>query len=85
MILLPIATKLRKKTDRRQVNIMARYSMEFKKNAVSLFKSEGITKTCRKLHVTRATVYRWVKQDESKCIKYSKDERGIMQIAKNEK
>ena len=44
---------------------MARYSTEFKKNAVCLFRREGITKTCRQMHVTRATVYRWVKQEEN--------------------
>ena len=44
---------------------MARYSTEFKKDAVRMFKHEGITKTCRQLHVTRATVYRWVKQQEN--------------------
>ncbi len=44
---------------------MARYSAEFKKNAVRMFKHEGITKTCRQLHVTRATVYRWAKQEEN--------------------
>lgn len=41
-----------------------RYSTEFKKNAVSMFKREGVTKTCRQLHVTRATVYHWVKRAE---------------------
>jgi transposase-like protein len=44
---------------------VARYSTEFKENAVNLFRREGITRTCRKLHVTRATVYRWVRSAES--------------------
>lgn len=55
---------------------MARYSAEFKKNAVSLFKREGITKTCRQLRVTRATVYRWVNQDISSHIGHSENECG---------
>ena len=44
---------------------MARYSTEFKENAVNLFRREGITRTCRKLHVTRATVYRWIRRAEN--------------------
>ncbi len=41
------------------------YSNEFKENAVNLFRREGITRTCRQLRVTRATIYRWVKRAES--------------------
>ena len=44
---------------------VAKYSDEFKRNAVSLFMCEGITRTSRQLHVTRATIYRWVRQSYS--------------------
>ena len=50
---------------KRGVITVARYSTAFKENAVNLFRREGITRTCRKLHVTRATIYRWVKRSES--------------------
>ena len=57
------------------MSVVAKYSMDFKKNAVSIFKQEGITRTCRQLHVTRATIYRWVKQDDSISVERSeKDE-----------
>ncbi len=53
------------------MSVVAKYSMDFKKNAVSIFKQEGITRTCRQLHVTRATIYRWVKQDDSISVERS--------------
>lgn len=41
---------------------MPRYSTDFKEQAVCLFHQVGISKACKELHVTRATLYRWNKE-----------------------
>ncbi len=41
---------------------MPRYSTEFKEQAVCLLHQGGISKACRELHITRATLYRWNKE-----------------------
>lgn len=35
------------------------YSDDFKKQAVTLFRQVGISKACKVVRVTRATLYRW--------------------------
>ena len=67
------------------MNTVARYSVDFKKNAVSMFKREGITRTSRQLHVTRATIYRWVKQDDSLFAECSEKNNGATAVAEREK
>ena len=41
---------------------MPRYSTDFKEQAVCLLHQVGISKACRELHITRATLYRWNKE-----------------------
>ena len=43
---------------------MARYSEEFKRNAIALTKKVGITKASRELGVARCSVYHWCKEME---------------------
>lgn len=39
--------------------------MDFKETDESMYINADITKTCRQLHVTKLTIFRWIKQDDS--------------------
>ena len=52
----------------KEVIYLSRYSDAFKRNAVDLLHNVGISKACREVRVTRATLYRWNREislDES--------------------
>ena len=46
------------------------YSDDFKRQAVVLFRQVGISKACKEVHVTRATLYRW-NREYDECIQAS--------------
>ncbi len=47
---------------------MSKYTEEFKRNAIELMKSIGITKASRELKIAHCTIYRWCRELEGNAV-----------------
>lgn len=47
---------------------MSKYTEEFKRNAIELMKSIGITKASKELKISHCTIYRWCRELEGNAV-----------------
>lgn len=47
---------------------MSKYTEEFKRNAIELMKSIGVTKASKELKISHCTIYRWCRELEGNAV-----------------